>query len=48
MDVYEPTKFVLQKLFCKISKNGIVLIDDDYNYVRGATKATDEFLKKQS
>ena len=47
MDVYEPTKFVLQKLFCKISKNGIVLIDD-YNYVRGATKATDEFLKKNN
>lgn len=47
MDVYEPTRFVLQKLFSKVSKNGIVLIDD-YNYVKGATKATNEFLKENN
>ncbi|MDC0529779.1 macrocin O-methyltransferase [Pelagibacteraceae bacterium] len=45
MDVYEPTKFVLNKLFNKVSKNGIILIDD-YGQVKGATKATNEFVKK--
>ena len=45
MDVYEPTKFALEKLFKKVAKNGIVLIDD-YGYVRGATKATNEFVKE--
>lgn len=45
LDVYEPTKFVLNTLFKKISKNGLVLIDD-YGKIKGATNATDEFLKK--
>ena len=44
MDVYKPTKFALEKLFKKVAKNGIVLIDD-YGYVKGATKATNEFVK---
>ena len=44
MDVYEPTKFVLNKLFKMVSKNGVILIDD-YGQVAGATKATNEFLK---
>ena len=44
MDVYEPTKFVLNKLFRKMSSNGIILIDD-YSVIPGATKAIDEFLK---
>ena len=43
MDIYEPTKFVLNKLFPHIVKGGLILIDD-YNTVFGATKATDEFL----
>jgi hypothetical protein len=43
MDIYEPTKFVLNKLFSYVVKGGIILIDD-YNSVFGATKATDEFL----
>ncbi len=47
MDVYEPTKFALEYLFSKVSKNGIILIDD-YKNVKGATKATDSFLKKNS
>ena len=47
MDVYEPTKFALEYLFSKVSKNGIILIDD-YKNVKGATKATDLFLKKNS
>ena len=43
MDIYEPTKFVLNKLFPYVVKGGIILIDD-YNTVFGATKATNEFL----
>ena len=43
MDIYEPTKLVLNKLFSYVVKGGIILIDD-YNSVFGATKATDEFL----
>ena len=45
MDIYEPTKFALEKLFKKMSPNGIILIDD-YSTVEGATKAVDEFLNK--
>ena len=43
MDIYEPTKFSLNKLFPYVVKGGIILIDD-YNTVYGATKAIDEFL----
>ena len=43
MDIYEPTKFTLNKFFPYIVKGGIILIDD-YNKVFGATKATDEFI----
>ena len=46
LDVYEPTKFVLEKLYSKVSKGGIILIDD-YGQVHGATKATNNFLKKK-
>lgn len=45
LDIYEPTKFVLEILYEKISKNGIILIDD-YTHIKGATLAVDEFLKK--
>jgi len=44
MDVFEPTKFVLNTLYEKIVKNGVILIDD-YKFVNGATRATKEFLK---
>ena len=45
LDVYEPTKFVLDQLYKKVSKNGIILIDD-FKKVKGATLATRKFLKK--
>lgn len=45
MDVYEPTVFVLDKLFDRLVKGGIIVIDD-YNAVEGATIAVDEFLTK--
>ena len=47
LDVYEPTKFSLESLYNKVSKGGIILIDD-YSRVHGATKATNEFLKRNS
>ena len=45
MDIYEPTKHTLNKLFKFIIKNGIILIDD-YKHIKGATIAIDEFLKE--
>jgi hypothetical protein len=45
MDIYEPTKYALNKFFKYMSNGGIILIDD-YSTVYGATKAVDEFLKK--
>lgn len=46
LDVYEPTKFVLETLYKKISKNGIILLDD-YSHIKGATLGVDEFLKNK-
>jgi hypothetical protein len=43
MDIYELTKFSLNKFFPYVVKGGIILIDD-YNMVYGATKVIDEFL----
>ncbi len=47
LDVYEPTILSLNLLYNKVSKGGIILIDD-YSQVKGATKATDEFIKKRN
>lgn len=43
MDVYEPTAFVLDKLFDRLVPGGLIVIDD-YNTVEGATTAVDEFI----
>ena len=45
LDTYEITKFTLKNLFAKVARNGIIIIDD-YLSNFGATKAIDEFLKK--
>lgn len=45
MDVYEPTAFVLNQLYNRLVKGGLIIIDD-YNTVEGATIATDEFITK--
>jgi hypothetical protein len=44
VDVYEPTKIILELLYDKISKNGIIIFDD-YNVVQGETDAVNEFFK---
>ena len=43
MDVYEPTAYVLNKLFNQLVDGGLIVIDD-YNTVEGATIAVDEFI----
>ncbi len=46
LDVYQPTMMALRNLYDKLSKGGIVLIDD-YGQVDGATKATKDFFKER-
>ena len=46
LDIYSPTKLVLEKLYKYVSKKGIILLDD-YKHIKGATTAVDEFLKKK-
>lgn len=43
VDVYEPSKIILEKLWDKIVKGGILMLDD-YGTVQGETKAVDEFF----
>jgi len=45
-DYYESTKFALEKLYDKVSQNGIIYIDDYGNW-KGAKQAVDEFFKKK-
>jgi hypothetical protein len=43
VDVYEPTKFILDNIWDKIVRGGILILDD-YGTVEGETKAVDEFI----
>lgn len=47
LDIFRPTLFVLNKLFNKVVKGGIVLLDD-YAEISGATEAVDKFLYKKN
>ncbi len=42
-DLYEPTKFCLEKLWPLLSYGALVIIDD-YSYYQGCKKAVDDFL----
>ena len=44
VDIYEPTKVILENLFNKVVHGGIIVFDD-YSTVGGETRAIDEFLK---
>ena len=44
IDVYEPTFFTLEKLYNKVQKGGIILIDD-YGVANGVTRAVNKFKK---
>ncbi|HBX50607.1 MAG: dTDP-6-deoxy-L-hexose 3-O-methyltransferase [Bacteroidetes bacterium GWF2_33_38] len=43
VDIYEPTKAILELCFDRVVKNGIIAFDD-YGTVEGETRATDEFF----
>lgn len=45
MDVYEPTRVVIEQLWDRIVPGGVMMVDD-YNAVEGATRAIDEFVAK--
>jgi len=44
VDLYEPTKLVLEKLYDKVTKGGIIIFDD-YGAFAGTNKAVDDFFK---
>ena len=46
MDVYEPTRYVLECIADRVVPGGHIVIDD-YGTVSGATEAIDEFLAKR-
>ena len=46
-DFYESTKVVLELLYPKVSKNGIIIIDD-YGGFEGCKKAVDEFFEENN
>jgi hypothetical protein len=46
VDVYEPTKVVLENLWDKLVTGGILMLDD-YGTVEGETKAVDDFFAGQ-
>lgn len=43
VDLYEPTKHILEKLFDKVTKGGIIIFDD-YGAFAGTNKAVDDFF----
>lgn len=43
VDLYEPTKHILEKLYDKVTKGGIIIFDD-YGAFSGANKAVDDFF----
>lgn len=47
VDVYEPTKIILEHLWDRVVKGGILMLDD-YGTVEGETKAVDEFFAGQN
>ncbi len=46
VDVYEPTKVILENIYNKLSPNGVIIFDD-YNSVKGETDAVDNFFKSR-
>lgn len=43
VDLYEPTKYVLETLFERVTKGGIIILDD-YGAFAGTNKAVDDFF----
>jgi hypothetical protein len=45
VDVYRPTQVVLQHLFDRVVRRGLVVMDD-YGTISGETQAVDEFIRQ--
>ena len=45
VDVYQPSRVILERLFDKVVRHGLVVLDD-YGTVAGETLAVDEFLQR--
>lgn len=46
VDLYEPTKFILENLYEKVTKGGIIILDD-YGAFAGTNKAVDDFFESK-
>lgn len=46
VDLYEPTKVILEKLYSKVTKGGIIILDD-YGAFAGTNKAVDDFFENK-
>jgi hypothetical protein len=46
VDLYEPTKIILEKLYTKVVKGGIIILDD-YGAFAGTNKAVDDFFQNK-
>lgn len=46
VDIYEPTRSILEELFDRVVTGGLVLFDD-YGTVAGETRAVDEFVLRR-
>ncbi|MBD2703681.1 class I SAM-dependent methyltransferase [Spirosoma sp. BT702] len=48
VDVYEPTKAVLEHLYDRVLPGGVIMLDDYANVFPGANAAVEEFFKDKS
>jgi hypothetical protein len=47
VDLYEPTRHILEKLYEKVTKGGIIIFDD-YGAFAGTNKAVDDFFQNNA
>jgi hypothetical protein len=47
VDLYEPTKHILEKLYNKVTTGGIIIFDD-YRAFAGTNKAVDDFFENKA
>ncbi|MBV7268548.1 TylF/MycF/NovP-related O-methyltransferase [Winogradskyella luteola] len=46
VDLYEPSKLILEKLYSRVTKGGIIILDD-YGAFAGTNKAVDDFFENK-
>lgn len=47
VDLYEPSKFILEKMYDRVTPGGIIILDD-YGAFAGTNKAVDDFFKNKA